>query len=537
MKTLYYNGCVFCSEHEMHRAFLVEDGMFTHVGDDAALLALPHDEAIDLQGAFVCPGFNDSHMHLMNLGNTMQMCPLGDARSLAELIDRLRAFMDERQLNDGQWLLGRGWNQDLFTPATGMPTRDALDAVSRHVPVCIVRCCGHALCVNSRALALLGLDESTPCPEGGTIGRDASGRLNGLFMDAAMPLVQGRLPRPSVADMKAMLLSAMAHLGSVGVTSCQTDDLLCFESVPWQDVLRAYHELAAEGRMTVRVCEQSQFTTPEGLQGFLDAGYNTGVGDEWFRIGPLKLLGDGSLGARTAFLRDGYADAPQEHGLALFTQEQFDELIALAHKSGMQCAVHVIGDGVLDRVLAAYERAFRLFPRKDHRSGIIHVQLTRPDQLRKIRELNLCAHVQTVFLDYDTHIVHQRAGDELASTSYAFATMQRMGIPLSNGTDCPVAAPDPFRGIQCAVTRQPLDGSLPAYRPEESMTVAQALHAYTAAGAYDSFEEHFKGRIAPGLAADFVVLSADPFRTAPDQLQHIRVQSTFLQGRRVFHRA
>ncbi|MBR3905778.1 MAG: amidohydrolase [Clostridia bacterium] len=537
MKTLYYNGCVFGSRQEMHQAFGVEDGIFTHAGDDAALLALSWDEKVDLQGAFVCPGFNDSHMHLLNLGNTMGMCPLGDVHSLSEMLERLSAFMEKRQKDGHPWLQGRGWNQDLFTPATGMPTRAALDRVSRDVPICIVRCCGHALCVNSRALEVLGLDEDTPCPMGGTIGKDENGRLNGLFMDAAMPLVQGRLPAPTVEDMKKMLLAAMERLNSVGITSCQTDDLLCFENVPWQDVLRAYQELEAEGKMTVRVCEQSQFTTTEGLQAFFDAGYKTGTGNAWFKIGPLKMLGDGSLGARTAFLENGYADAPHEKGLALFTQQQFDEMISMAHKNGMQCAVHVIGDGVLEMVLRAYEKAFRLSPRQDHRSGLIHVQLTRQEQLEKIRELGLCVHVQTIFIDYDSHIVYQRAGEKLANTSYAFLTMQRMGIPLSNGTDCPVEDPNPFRGIQCAVTRQPLDSSLPPYRQEEGMTVSQALHTYTAAGAYDSFEEHFKGKIAPGMAADFAVLSENPLETAPEKLQHIQVQSTFLQGKKVFQRA
>ena len=534
MKTLYYNGCVFAGEQPIHQAFLVENGVFTNVGTNEALLSLPHDEQVDLKSTFVCPGFNDSHMHLLNLGNTMAMCPLGDAASLDDVLGRLHAFAQEKKLSSGQWLLGRGWNQDYFSPATGMPTRDDLDKVSREMPICIVRCCGHALCVNSRALQLLGITENTPCPDGGTICRDESGRLNGIFLDAAMPLVQGRLPAPTVADMKSMLLSAMKTLNSVGVTSCQTDDLLAFENVKWQDVLQAYQQLEAEGRLTVRVYEQSQFTSPEGLQAFLDAGWKTGVGNEMFKIGPLKMLGDGSLGARTALLRDGYADAPSEKGLGLFTQEQFDQMISLAHERGMQCAVHVIGDGVLDRVLSAYEKAFARCPRKDHRSALIHVQLTRPEQLEKIKALGLSTHVQTIFLDYDSHIVYQRAGKQLAETSYAFRTMQRMGIPLSNGTDCPVENPHPLRGIQCAVTRQPLNASLPPYRPEEKMTVEQALHSYTAAGAYASFEENFKGKIAPGMAADFVLLSQSPFTVPPEQLQHIRVLAAFLGGKKVY---
>lgn len=253
-----------------------------------------------------------------------------------------------------------------------------------------------------------------------------------------------------------------------------------------------------------------------------------------FRIGPLKLLGDGSLGARTAFLSGCYADAPGERGIAIFTQNQLDEMISLAHRNGMQVAVHAIGDGILDRVLAAYEKAFANDPRTDHRSGIVHVQLTRPDQLERMHRLNLHAYVQTIFLDYDSHIVHARAGDTLAGSSYAFRSLKASGMHVSNGTDCPVELPDPMRGIQCAVTRQPLDGSLPPYRPEEAMTVADALLSYTAEGAYASFEENFKGRIAPDMTADFVVLSDNPFHTPACELSHIHPLLTILGGRIVY---
>lgn len=533
MRTLFYNGQIYCGENNIRQAFLVEEGRILQVGEDEALLSLSCDRQVNLQGAFVCPGFNDSHMHLLNLGNTMAMCHLAEAGSLADLQQRLSSFLEQKNQQPGQWLLGRGWNQDHFSPASGMPTRDDLDKVSRLHPICIVRCCGHALCVNSRALELLGIGEHTPCPPGGTIGKDENGRLNGIFLDGAMPLVQGKLPAPTVSDMKNMLLAAMERLSSLGVTSCQTDDLLAFENVPWQNVLQAYRELEAEGKMTVRVYEQSQFTAPEGLQAFLDAGFNTGVGSEFFRIGPLKLLGDGSLGARTAFLRDGYADAPGEHGLALFTQPEMDDMILLARSHGMQCAVHVIGDGILDRVLSAYEKAFRLYPAKDHRCGVIHVQLTRPDQLEKISKMGLHAYVQSVFLDYDSHIVHARAGEALSATSYAFRTLQHTAT-LSNGTDCPVEDVNPMRGIQCAVTRRPLDASLPPYRPEEKMTVAQALSSYTEGGAYASFEENFKGKIAPGMAADFAVLSENPFLVSPDALSSVTVKATWMNGKNVY---
>ena len=209
-------------------------------------------------------------------------------------------------------------------------------------------------------------------------------------------------------------------------------------------------------------------------------------------------------------------------------------MISLAHISGMQIAVHSIGDGMLDMLLKAYRKAFARAPRRDHRSGVVHVQLTRPDQLRAMKRLKLHAYVQSVFLDYDSLIVRDRAGKELADSSYAFRTMRAMGLHVSNGTDCPVEAPDPMRGVQCAVTRQPLDGSLAPYRPEEAMSVAEALNSYTAEGAYASFEEGFKGRISPGMAADFAVLSGDPFAVPAHKIARIRAVLTVLGGKTVY---
>ena len=184
----------------------------------------------------------------------------------------------------------------------------------------------------------------------------------------------------------------------------------------------------------------------------------------------------------------------------------------------------------------SYEKAFDENPRADHRSGVVHVQLTRPDQLERMARLGLHAYVQSVFLDYDTRIVHARAGEELAATSYAFHTMKTLGMHVSNGTDCPVEAPDPMRGVQCAVTRRPIDGSLPPYNPQEAMTVEEALLSYTAEGAYASFEEDVKGRIAPGMLADFVVLSDDPFGAEPGELAKIHAELTVLGGRVVYRK-
>ncbi len=534
MRIIYHGGCVFTGALPLQQAFIVEDGRFLAVGTDEEILAQRQgkDATVDLGGKFVCPGFNDSHMHLLNYGSTMEMCDLTRAtHSLDALQSALTQFAASHPEN--VWIQGRGWNQDLFVPAAGIPTRWDLDKVSTARPICIVRCCGHCLSVNSKALELLGINADTPVPDGGAIDQDEQGNLTGVFRDTAMPLVQSRLPVPGKEDLKRMIRTSCHALNRVGVTSCHSDDLCVFDNVTWREVMEAFAEVKAEGGLTVRVNEQSQFPTIDDLRDFLECGYTTGSGDDCFRIGPLKMLGDGSLGARTAFLSQDYADAPGQRGLAIFTQEQFDEMIGLANRHNMDAAIHAIGDGILDRVLNAYEKAFAEYPR-DHRSGVVHVQLTRPDQLERMKQLKLHAYVQTIFIDYDTHIVHDRAGEELASTSYAFRTLRGKGLHVSGGTDCPVEYPDPMRGVQCAVTRQPLDGSLPPYRPEEAFTVEEALQIYTCESAYASYEEAVKGKIAPGMLADFVILSGNPFETPVQELSRIHALRTHLAGRCVY---
>lgn len=535
MKTIYHGGKVFIGALPLQEAFIVEDGHFTAVGTDAQILArqTEGDALIHLEGRFVCPGFIDSHMHLIGYGSLMNLCDLsgGATASLSAVQDALRDFA---AAHPEGWIIGRGWNQDYFSPATGIPTRRDLDAVCADRPICITRCCGHCLVVNTCALDMLGIDAAIPVPEGGAIDLGADGQPTGVFRDTAMVLVQSRLPQPDKAALKQLIRQGCDALNAVGVTSCHTDDLCSFENVNWRDVLSAFHEVEAEGSLTVRVYEQSQFTTPEALQSFLDMGYTTGVGSQWFKIGPLKLLGDGSLGARTAYMADAYADAPGEKGLAIFTQAQFNEMISLANKHQMDAAIHAIGDGILDRVLNAFEYAFSQHPRPGHHSGVVHAQLTRPDQLERMKALGLHAYVQNIFIDYDSHIVHARAGEKLSSTSYAFRTMREMGIPVSNGTDSPVEIPNPMRGLQCAVTRQPLDGSLPPYRPEEAFTVEEALQIYTAEGAFASGEGNIKGRIAPGMLADFTVLAQSPFDVPKQEIHRIRCVSTYVGGKCVF---
>lgn len=529
MRTMYVNGRVYTGELGFAQAFCVEDGKFTFVGSDEAAGEMDADCRVDLGGAFVCPGFIDSHMHLLNYGQTLTIAPLAKhTDSLERMLDCLARTKPGR----GGWILGRGWNQDYFSDVKRMPDRHDLDKVSTVHPVCATRACGHALAVNSKALELLGISADTPQVEGGQIMME-NGQPNGVFFDNAMDLVFSAIPAPGKEEIKDMLRSACKALNAYGITSCHSDDYCVFQNLPWQTVNEAYRELEEAGELSVRVYEQANFPEVAALAEFVEMGNVTGVGSERFRMGPLKLLGDGALGARTAYLSRPYADAPETRGLSVFTPEEFDALIGYANEHGMQVAVHCIGDACLDLVLGSLEKALAEHPRQEHRHGVVHCQITRPDQLERIAGMGLNVYAQSIFLDYDIHIVHQRVGAELAETSYSWKTLMNLGARVSNGSDCPVEYPNVLGGIQCAVTRRDLKGHGP-YLPEQAFTVREALDSFTKAGAWASFEEDVKGQIKPGMLADFVVLGEDPFTVEEGKIKDIPVLSTYVGEKRVY---
>ena len=528
MRTLYYNASVYTGQLPLQEAFVVEDGRFSYAGslDNAPRT----DRKVDLGGGFVCAGFIDSHMHLLNFSQTLTIAPL--AQHTGSLEDMLQCLARTKP-GRGGWILGRGWNQDLFSGAHRMPHRKDLDRVSTDHPVCAVRACGHCLSLNTRALELLGITADTPQPEGGQILLE-QGTPNGILMDNAMDLALSAIPAPTKEEIKEMLRAGCAALNAQGITGCHSDDYSAFSNVSWETVNAAFRELEAEGTLTVRVCEQANFSDTGKLAAFLDGGNNTGTGSDLFRIGPLKLLGDGALGARTAYLSRPYADDPENRGLSIFSQEEFDSLIGLAHRRGMQVAVHCIGDACLDKVLDALERALTAHPRQDPRHGIIHCQITRPDQLERMAKLGLHIYAQSIFLDYDIHIVEARAGKDLARSSYSWKTLMEQGATVSNGSDCPVETPRVMAGIQCAVTRRDLNGSSRPYLEKEAFTLQEALDSFTAGGAYAAFQEQELGRIAPGYTADFVVLERSPFASDTSSLKDIPIKMTVLGGRQVY---
>lgn len=533
MKKVYFNGKVYTGKLPLREAFVTENDIFVYAGSNAEVLHIAGDaaEKTDLAGKFVCPGFIDSHMHMVGFGRSLRTADLAaHTGSLSDMIEYFRCFAENTQ---AKWIYGRGWNQDYFSDADRMPDRYDLDKVSTEKPVVAVRCCGHALVVNSKAIEMFGITADTPVPEGGNIGV-ADGKPDGRLFDNAMELVYSQMPAPDLEEVKDALRTACRALNAYGVVGSHTDDYSTFSNLDWRTINRAYRELEEAGELTVRIYEQCNFATADSLSEFIKEGNVTGNGSYNFKIGPLKLLGDGALGARTAYLSVPYADDPTTCGLPVFDGETIKELVGIAHRAGMHCAVHAIGDRCLDWVLDAFEAALKEIPRADHRHGVVHCQISREDQLERMIKLGVHIYAQTIFIDYDSRIVRERVGDKLADSSYNWKTLMNGGLSVSNGTDAPVEKPNALRGIQCAVTRRSVGSSDAPYLPDQAFTVKEAIDSYTIRGAEGSFEEGIKGTIAFGKLADFVVLNENPFETDPEKIHAIKVIATYMGGREVY---
>lgn len=536
MDLIFYNGKLATMDNEktICQALAIEGDRIVAVGSDEEILAMKGEdtELVDLEGRLMVPGFNDSHMHLLSYGYSLTMADLNGTDSVQDVVHRTRRFMEENSVEEGKWIRGRGWNQDYFKGEKRFPTRHDLDMVSRDHPVCATRTCGHVLVVNSKALEIMGIDRNSPQIPGGQFDLDQNGEPNGIFREDAMRLVYDSIPSPGLDEIKDMMKKASRDLNRMGITSVGTDD---FEALPggdYENVIRAYKELVEEGENTVRIYEQCLLPKLDRLQEFLAKGYRTGVGDVNFRIGPLKLLIDGSLGARTAAMVEDYSDDPGNRGIETASQEYLNELVKTAHDEDCQVAVHGIGDKGMYMAFEAMEEALAKKPRKDHRHGIVHAQITDLPLLEKFSELDALAYIQPIFLDYDWKIVRDRVGEERESTSYNWRRMVDMGIHIPCGSDAPVETFDVMKGIYEAVTRKDLQGNPEGgWLPDQAITVEEALYGFTREGAYASFEEEDKGMLAEGYLADLVVLSEDIFSIEPDDIKDVRVQMTVFGGR------
>lgn len=535
MSTLIYNANIYVQRGVFAQALLVgDDGKIAAVGteDEVRAACTGNETQFDAQGRTIVPGFNDSHQHLFNTGIALAAVRLQGVTSIAEVIERGRRYIEENHPQPGEVIHGMGWNQDYFTDEHRLLTRHDLDKISTEFPIIFDRACGHILTCNTKALEMAGVTTETVPNAGGAIDQE-NGELTGVVRENARSQVRCLMSERSLETKKRLLRTAMKHASETGVTSVQTCDVRLGD---WESTLEAYRQVSEE-TPTVRAYHQFSFMEPKGLQEFFDKGYHMGVGSDFNRIGPLKLFVDGSLGARTAHMREPYADDPSTRGIATLTPEEIDVLVGMAVKNNTGVAVHAIGDAAIENVLNAYDKVCEN-GQNPLRLGIVHVQITDRPLLERFTKNDILALVQPIFLHYDTAIVEDRVGKDLAATSYAFKTLMDLGVHTSFGTDSPVEDMNPIDNIYCAVTRKNLRGE-PAggWHPEECVDIYSAIDAYTLESAYASFEENVKGRLMKGYFADLVVLSDNIFTVNPDDIRTVKVDATMVNGKFVYQRA
>jgi predicted amidohydrolase YtcJ len=457
------------------------------------------------------PGFHDSHLHLIGIGYVASMIDL----STYDSIEALRTIRSDKPL-----IRGRGWHQNQFVEQR-FPNKDDLNAISTEVPVVFIRVCGHVLVCNDKAMELAGVDASTPPVEGGTFSF-----ATGVFTENALGMIYDVLPKPTKEDIREYLITGNDHLLSLGITSVASDDFSILP-VPYELVLKTIIELYEEGRMQIRLYEQVNLPKMEWLQDFLDKGYHHMKSGK-LRMGPLKLLADGSLGGRTAYMRDDYADEPGNRGVRNFDQDTLDALVHLADSHGMDVAIHAIGDGIVDAILDSIERSMASTGRTDHRHALIHAQLTNREQIERMKQLGVGAIVQPIFLNSDIPIIRERLGDARAEESYLFYSMHRAGLPVGLSTDAPVEGANPFYNLYVATTRRSIRyPNLDAFLPDEAFPLEEALRCYTEVNDWFSYEED-------AIKNDWIIVDRDIRTTPVEEWKDTRVLATHIDGELVY---
>ncbi|MDR1965629.1 MAG: amidohydrolase [Synergistaceae bacterium] len=543
MDLILYNGKIRTMDRMKPEAsaVAVKGGVIAAVGASKDVLSLKTPETMlaDMGGARVVPGFNDSHLHILNYAIMSDQCDLTGSASISEIEARMRRHIEAKRIPKNGWVVGKHWDQEILAERR-FPTRDDLDAISSEHPVICIRICFHIACANTKALEMLGFlggggenpGNGANLQGGAAIGSEEIS--TGIFKESAAESLLEALAQPSAVEIGKYLAVAGHELAQNGITSVQSDDFS--DAKNYGDVNSAYVELARNGRLLFRACQQRRLPKGCGIDDFLNNRCDLSGAEGFYKLGPVKLMADGSLGARTAYLSKPYNDDPSTKGVAIYSQEELDHLVCRSHEAGQDVAVHCIGDGAAYMAMGSIRKA-REMKGFDARHGIVHCQITDAPLLEMFGELGVMAYVQPIFLNVDLHVVESRVGHALASTSYNFKTMADMGVNVSFGTDCPVEGLSPLNNIYSAVTRKDLCGNPPGgFCPSQRMTVGEAVYAYTAGSAYCSREERVKGMISEGYMADMAVLSEDIFEMDPDGIKDAKVNMTVLNGKIVWQR-
>jgi predicted amidohydrolase YtcJ len=496
------------------QAVAVQDGRIVAVGSNTEIRKHVGNstEIIDVKNKTVVPGLVDCHVHMTEFGFFLQSPDLKNTQSIKEMQQRLREHASKTRSG---WILGGRWDHEKLAEKRYL-TRWDLDAAISDRPVFLVRVCGHIGVANSEALRLAGITEKTVVEDGEIELDEASGQPDGILKENAMHLIWKKVPKPSLEVLEEAGMLACTKAVEAGLTGVHW-------LVESTDEIQAITNLDSEGKLPLRVYLG---VSPKLLDRRVNLHLSTRPSNSKIRFGFVKLFADGSLGSRTAALEEPYSDEPSSNGLLLHDKTELCQLVLKSHKTGLQIAVHAIGDRAVEAVLDAYEEALKRFPQKDHRHRIEHCSILNPELIQRMKSLNLIASVQPHFVVSDFWLV-DRVGEERARWAFPFRTLTREGIVVASGSDCPVEKIDPLLGVWAAVAQRDSD---------ESLTVKEALETYTLNAAYASFEEDDKGTIEVGKLADFTILSDDLFNMEPDMIRKAAVEMTIVEGKVVYTR-
>ena len=510
-------------------AAAVTGNRILHAGDadEVEKLAGPDTEMIDLSGRSLLPGFIDAHCHPGSYGAMKRHigCRPKDVRSIEDIKKAVSQRTKTTSIDD--WIVGRGYDQTQLEE-NRHPTRWDLDQAAPDHKVCIFRTCGHVLAANSVALAEVGYGSDTPDPEGGKIAKNDQGEPTGVIYEAA------RVP-----FWKATFSSLQELEKS---TPMMNDDFIRYGITSAHDAsgrnpneLRAYQKGVAEGWLNVRLYVMSRISGDIHVGNhFLETGLVTGFGNDQLRLGPIKLMIDGSVGGASAAMRDPYPEDSDNYGILYMSQEALDRQILEAHRAGWQVGVHAIGDRGVEMTIDAFEKALQKYPRKNHRHRIEHCGLLDDPLMDRIQTLELVPVLGVPFIyelgDYYISIL----GKERLNCMYPQKSLLNRGIICPLSSDAPVIDPNPMHGIYSAVTRKTKTGQ--SVSPTETVDIMDAIRGYTTHAAYASFEEHIKGSIEAGKLADLVVLSDNIFDKAPEEILNLEVDMTMVDGEVVYRK-
>ena len=517
--------------HPTAQAVAVLGDHIIAVGSNADVEALRgHDtKVIDAGGKLLLPGFNDAHVHFVGGGLQLDSVQLNDATSTEEFVRRIGE--QARKTPKGEWMQGGDWDETKWNSA-GLPTKELVDPVTPDNPAFLGRYDGHSALANSAALRLAGITAKTPDPPGGTIVRDAQGNPTGDLKDAAKDIVLRVIPPLSHDQRLRAMRRALEYAASLGVTSVQhmNDE----ESDSFADI-RAYGELLQSSELTTRV-----YVAPaiSDWQNLAKIGIRHAFGSSFLRTGGLKGFADGSLGSGTAYLFDPYSDEPSNSGLLRNQMQPLSQMrdwMMQADAAGLQICTHAIGDRAISMILDLYTEVATAHPGIERRFRIEHAQHMAAKDFARFAQLGVIASVQPYQAIDDGRWAEARIGHDRASRTYAFRTFLNHGVHLAFGTDWDVAPLNPILTVYAAVTRATLDGKNPnGWFPEQKLSVAEAVEAYTMGSAYAEFQEKDKGSIAPGKLADMVLLSDDIFSIDPAKIRGVKVLKTIVGGRLVW---